>query len=59
MDDTTIKAIISEIAVVIDVKTDASSGVISVYRSNGITVAINYIEDDYIIIFILKETTKN
>lgn len=28
-------------AVVIDVKTDAFSGVISVYKSNGITVAIN------------------
>lgn len=54
MDDTTIKAIISEIAVVIDVKTDASSGVISVYRSNGMTVAINHIEDDFIIVFVLK-----
>lgn len=40
MDDTTIKAMINEIAVVIDVKTEASPGVISVYNSNGITVAM-------------------
>lgn len=32
---------INDMAVVIDVKTEASSGVISVYKSNGITVAIN------------------
>lgn len=41
IDDTTTKAIIKEIAVVIDVNTDVSSGFISVYISNGITVAID------------------
>lgn len=39
IDDTTTKAIINETAVVIEVNTDVSSVEISVYKSNGITVA--------------------
>lgn len=39
IDDTTIKAIINEIAVVIEVNIDVSSVDNSVYKSNGITVA--------------------